>query len=290
MSHLNLLTFYAHLTDRDRAVLSTLDEHRVMTTDQLTRLHFPSTRTCQNRLRALLHLGLLDRFRYARTGGGAYPWNWVLGLHGAWYAAGTNGYPLPTQRTHRDRILRLSTYPRLRHQLMTNEFGVRLAHAAHRDSTVRLQRWWSERTATSRFLRIRPDAHGLWTAGASTVGWFLECDMGTESLPTLIAKLDAYRTLAAAGGPAYPVLFWLPNAQREANLQTLLRRQRPEVAVATAVHDSDPAGRTWTSATVEGRVGLVGLPSSHGLDTAANPNYTDGHLDLTRPDSRPGPG
>ncbi|MBO3744013.1 replication-relaxation family protein [Actinoplanes sp. NEAU-H7] len=58
----------------------------MLTTDQVTALHFDSCRTCQIRLRQ--HSGLLDRFRYARTGGGGDPWSWVIGLHGGRYLAG----------------------------------------------------------------------------------------------------------------------------------------------------------------------------------------------------------
>jgi hypothetical protein len=283
---LALLAHYARLTDRDRAILAILDEHRVLTTDQITRLFFNAERTCRNRLHQLHRIGLLDRFRYARTGGGAHPWNWVLGLHGSWYMAGTTGRPLAHERSHRDRVLRLSAHPILTHQIMANEFGVRLAHTARRQPGIRIDRWWSERTATTRFLRVRPDAHGLYSIDNRTVGWFLECDMGTESLPKLISKLDTYHQLALADGPTYPVLFWLPGRTREANLQRRLHQHPPPVPVATAVHDDDPAGTVWLPAGARARTRLITLPSAHGRNSAANPNYRDGTLDLTGP---PGP-
>jgi hypothetical protein len=282
-SFLELLAHYARLTDRDRAILALLDEHRTFTTEQIARLHFDAVRTCRNRLRELNRTGLLDKFRYARVGGGVRPWNWVLGLHGAWYMAGTTGRPMITQKTHQDRLLRLSAFPALTHQLTTNEFGVRLASTARHEPGIRLDRWWSERTATARFMRVRPDAHGLWSVGDRTVGWFLECDMGTESLPKLVDKLDAYRQLAVVGGPTYPVLFWLPTLVREANLQQLLHRHPPPVPVATATHDTDPAAAVWLPVRGSHRVRLATLPSAHGRNTAANPNYVDGRLDLTAP-------
>src|SRR2546423_10602302 len=229
----HLLALYPHLTIRDRALLAQLDEHQVLTTPQVHRLHYQALRTCQIRLRELHTLGLLERFRFARMYGGSEPWHWTLGLHGARFRAGATGRAAPTERAHREQVLRLTAQARLPHLLATNEFFVRLAHTARIDPRVRLDRWWSERTATARFLRIRPDGHGLWTTRGRTVGWYLECDLGTEPLTRVMSKLEAYERLAASGGPTYPVLFWLPNVDRESHLQQALRRQLPQVPVAT---------------------------------------------------------
>ena len=277
----HLLALYSHLTARDRNLLELLDEHHVLTTGQIHRLYFLAMRTCQIRLRQLHTLGLLERFRYAPMTGGAEPWHWTLGLHGARYRAGATGRPSPTERAHREQVLRLTTQPRLAHLMTGNEFGVRLAHAARLDSRLQLGRWWSERTATARFLGVRPDAHGLWTAHGRTVGWFLECDMGTEQLPRVLAKLTAYERLADSGGPVYPVLFWLPGRGRETHLQQALRGVPPQVPVATATHDADPAGAVWLPVDGGRRVPLAALSSDHGRNTAANPNWVDGQLDLS---------
>jgi Replication-relaxation len=277
----HLLALYPHLTPRDRNLLALLDEHRVLTTGQIHRLHFRALRTCQIRLAELHRLGLLERFRFARMAGGSEPWQWTLGLHGARFRAGATGRPSPTERAHRDQVLRLTAHARLPHLLATNEVFVRLAHTARIDHRVRLDRWWSERTATARFMRVRPDGHGLWTAFGRTVGWFLETDMGTEPLPRLLAKLAAYEQLSAAGGPSYPVLFWLPGAARESHLQQALRRILPEVPVATATHDNDPAGPVWLPADGWQRLPLHELPSDHGRNAASNPNWISGRLDLT---------
>jgi hypothetical protein len=280
-SAINVLALYHRMTLRDRNLLTLLDEHLVLTTDQVHRLHYQAVRTCQIRLRELYTLGLLDRFRFARLYGGSEPWHWVLGLHGARFMAGATGRPAPTLRAHRDQVIRLTARARLPHLLATNEFFVRLAFTARIDHRMRLDRWWSERTATTRFMRIRPDAHGLWTADGRTVGWFLETDMGTEPLTRVIGKLEAYERLAASGGPTYPVLFWLPNADRESHLQQQLRRRLPQVPVATATHETDPAGAVWLPVDGWQRVSLPDLPSEHGMNTVSNPNWIDGQLDLS---------
>lgn len=276
-----LLAIYPHLTRRDRDLLALLDDHQVLTTGQIHRLSFQALRTCQIRLAELRGLGLLERFRFARPFGGSEPWHWTLGLAGARFQAAVTGRAAPTERAHREHVLRLSASPKLTHLLATNEFFVRLHHTARVDTSVRLDRWWSERVSTARFLTVKPDGHGLWTTGGHTIGFFLECDLGTEALPRLVAKLEAYARLTRSGGPRYPVLFWLPNAEREANLQQALRRQVSSVPVATATHDADPTEAVWLPTDGWQRVRLADLPNDHGRDNARNPNWRDGQLDLS---------
>jgi 4-alpha-glucanotransferase len=93
--------------------------------------------------------------------------------------------------------------------------------------------------------------------------------------------LEAYESLAASGGPRYPVLFWLPNADRESHLQQELRRLLPEVPVTTATHDTDPAEAVWLPVDGWQRVSLEHLSSDHGRNAASNPNWIEGQLDLS---------
>jgi hypothetical protein len=288
------LAAHPHLTRRDRDLLTLLEEHQVMTSEQLTRIFFTHRRTCQLRLDLLRGLDLLDRFRFARPFGGTEPWKWVLGYAGARFQAAAAARPAPTERAHREHLLRLSANPSLDHLLTTNEFFARLHHTARTGQSgvdagdggepahgARVGRWWSEQAATARFPGIQPDGHGLWTAHGRTVGFHLECDLGTENLSRLTAKLAGYARLAATGGPTYPVLFWLPSTERETNLQELLRADPPPVSVATATHDTDPAEAVWLPVDGWQRLGLHDLPSDHGPEVAGNVNWVDGHLDLT---------
>lgn len=272
----DLLTIYPHLTDRDRRLLHLLDDHQVLTTDQIHRLAFRATRTCQIRLAELRSLGLLDRFRFARAQGGSHPWHWVLGLAGDRFQAAVNRRPSPTERAHREHVLRLSASPTLAHLVATNEFFVRLHHAAGNVPGASLDRWWSETVAAREFLTVRPDGHGLWSFHGTKVGFFLECDRGSESLPRLVAKLGRYAELARRGGPRYPVLFWLQGAEREANLQHVLRQADIRVPVATATHDTDPAAAVWLPADAWRRVTLTDLPGDHGR----NADWRNEQLDL----------
>jgi hypothetical protein len=268
-----------HITGRDRILLQLLDDHSVLTTDQVHRLLFLALRTCQIRLSELRAIGLVERFRFARASG-TLPWHWTLGLAGHRLQAAVHHRTEPTARSYEQALARLAVNPHLNHRIAVNEFFVRLATYARHTSGVRLERWWSEQRATEEFQTVRPDGHGIWTVGDRTVGAFLECDQRTESPARLIGKLRSYKRLAATNGPRYPVLLWLSSPERELHLHDTLRAEAPSVPVATATHDADPAGPVWLPGDGEQRVPLTELDSFHGRATAANPNFRDGQLHL----------
>jgi hypothetical protein len=272
-----LLTIYPHITSRDRQLLQLLDDHQVLTTDQIHRMLFLARRTCQIRLGELAALGLLDRFRFARAGGGSQPWHWTLGHNGHRFQAPAHNRPEPTVRTSRQTVQRLSANPNLTHLLTANEFFVRLSAYARRHPEARLDRWWSETTTTKQYRTITADGHGLWSIADATVGFFLEADTGTEPLRSrVVTKLDRYAQLIRRGGPRYPVLFWLGSERREEHLHLLLPGRRGDVPFATATHATDPAAAVWLPGGATGRVRLAELPSDHGQPVADNPNYDEG--------------
>jgi hypothetical protein len=271
----SLLAIYPHVTSRDRLLLQLLDEHQVLTTGQIHRMLFSARRTCQIRLNELAALGLVERFRFPRDGGGSQPWHWALGHNGHRFQAAANERPEPTVRASNQTVQRLSANPRLTHLVLANEFFVRLVEHARRHPDARLDRWWSEQVTTRQFRTITADGHGLFSVDDVTAGFFLEADTGTEPHGRLVAKLDRYARLIRRGGPQYPVLFWLGSEQREEHLHQLLAGQNTTVTVATAVHASDPAERVWLARGTTGRVALAELPSDHGQPVADNPNYDD---------------
>jgi hypothetical protein len=271
----SLLAIYPHITSRDRQLLQLLDDHQVLTTDQIHRMLFLARRTCQIRLGELAALGLLDRFRFARPGGGSHPWHWTLGHQGQRFQAAAHHRPEPTVRASRQSVDRLSANPNLTHLLTTNEFFVRLSVYARWHPEAHLDRWWSETMTTKQFRTITADGHGLWSVTDTTVGFFLETDTGSEPLGRVAAKLDRYAQLIRRGGPRYPVLFWLRSEQREDHLHRLLRGRRDSVPLATATHATDPAEAVWLPGGATGRVRLTELPSDHGQPVADNPNYDE---------------
>src|SRR3954465_11422245 len=81
-----LLALSDRLQPRDYTLALLLDEHRVLTTPQITAVLFRSARTCRNRLDVLRRIGFIDRFTPHRPGAAAPP-HWVAGILAARYAA-----------------------------------------------------------------------------------------------------------------------------------------------------------------------------------------------------------
>lgn len=257
------------LTERDLAILETVWEHRVLTTDQLTALFFPGIVVARRRLLRLHQLKALIRQRFAPDTG-SVPFRWALGPAGAAALAARRGVTVRELGYRQDKTVHYLLSQKTPHQLGVNEFFTQLHTHAHRaNSTTTLEEWWPEsRCHRAWGLHARPDAFGRWSDHADgqplVVEFFLEHDTGTEPLNKVIAKLGGYTELAEATGMHTPVLFWLPNPTREANLRRLLGT--PPTPVATAVH-TPPAttADTFTTAldgtALAGPAGPVWLPA-----------------------------
>ncbi|MDG4829974.1 replication-relaxation family protein [Solwaraspora sp. WMMD1047] len=256
------------LTPRDRLLLDLLDQHRTFTTDQLVDLAFGSIGRARNRLNTLHDRDILDRFRhYHRPGSQA--WRWTLGPVGAAILAAGRGEPLPRPAAVRDATARLAMSPTLAHLITVNGFFVALTGHARTHPGARLVRWWNEarcREACGNL--VRPDGHGVWADNGPAVPFWVEVDLGTETLRRVAGKLAGYAALPPRR--AYPVLFWLPTTARETNLHAHLRQAAvPDgVTVATAAADhaapSGPAGPVWRIVGHPDRLRLTDLPEQSG--------------------------
>ena len=252
------------LTPRDRLLLDLLDQHKTFTTDQLVDLAFGSLGRARNRLNTLLDRDILDRFRHYQRPG-SQSWRWTLGPVGAALVAAGRGATLPRPAAVRDATARLAMSPTLGHLLTTNGFFVALTAHARTDPTTRLMWWWNEiRCREEVGTVVRPDGHGAWNVGGQQVPFWLEADLGTETLSRVVGKLTGYAKLPAPR--AYPVLFWFPTTVRELNFHAYLTRAGApgEVIVATAAADhaadaGGPAGPVWRVAGRSGRVSLAEL-------------------------------
>lgn len=263
------------LRPRDYTIAVLLDEHTTLTTEQLTAVLFRNETTCRHRLHALRRISFVDRFLRNRPGA-ANPTCWVPGLLSARYAALAKAENPPTARILRERQDRVYATPLLDHLIATNDFFIGLLTHARQHPGTGLARWWSERTTAAAFgRRIHPDGHGVWLDGDTSTGFHLELDRGTEPLSRLTDRLAAHRRLHAEGGPAYPILFALPNRAREQNLhRRLAERPEPSLTIATTSPESgaDPAGPVWRlGGNGRHRLRLTELPSSHRQPGPLNP-------------------
>ncbi|GAB3868138.1 replication-relaxation family protein [Dactylosporangium cerinum] len=244
-----VLRLQARLTGRDRVLLDWLADHKVLTTFQICHALFGSLDFAQRRLLALYRLGLVDRFRPLRAGGGSFPWHYVLDQIGAEFVAASREQapPRPGQTTERKR--RIAASRTLEHQLGVNQFFTDLAGWARTRPQARLERWWPEQRCaepgvfgTTLISPVRPDGHGVFAEGERRTAFFVEFDTGFEQHSVLLSKVKRYAAHVAQGGPAWPVLFWLPSVARERHLHDLLADVDVAVPVATAARDGLDAG------------------------------------------------
>lgn len=184
----------SRLTDRDRQIAQDCYEHRVLTTEQLRRLHFTDTRSATRRLHALRELRVLERFRPTwRRSEGSSPYHWILDTAGAYVVAaglGLERHQLAGKPQPLDAVAGSAT---LAHRRATNEFATRLiTQARATDATV--PEWRGERGAGELLDGIViPDSYLLLERPASPpVHLLLEIDRGTEDHARLLTKARRY--------------------------------------------------------------------------------------------------
>lgn len=80
---------------------------------------------------------------------------------------------------------------------------------------------------------MRPDGHGIFADGERVVAFFVEFDTGGEQHSVLLSKVSRYDAEhVAKGGPAWPVLLWVPTTARERRPHHLLAGINLTVPVA----------------------------------------------------------
>lgn len=235
------------LTARDAELLRLIAEHRMLTTAQLACALIPNERTCRSRISVLRGLGLVETFRPPGVPGSS-PQHCVATAKALRLLAEAGyGDRVPAVRGAAPRgAVAASTALRsdLAHLASTNEVFCRLRAAARASGgRATLEEWRSEwSTARAFSAQVRPDGFARWRDGEAWCEFFLEYDTGTEALHRLVAKLRGYAALATATAVSSPVLFWLPTAQREANLHAVLTASSAGVPVATANGDPRSVG------------------------------------------------
>ncbi|MGY2125923.1 replication-relaxation family protein [Nocardia gipuzkoensis] len=252
----------SRLTERDRWILRMLHEHRVLTTNQLTSLAFPTQPIALRRLNLLHRYGVVDRFRPWRTQGSA-PMHWVLAPAGAGVLAAEAGITVRELGYQHQRALAIGHSMHLTHTLGVAEwFTALIAHPAldQRGEPGQLKAWWSQTRCERLWGDLaRPDAFGRYTHADTVLDFYLEYDLETTTaLSRVAAKLTGYAELARTTGVIAPVLLWVPSIARETKARAALHRTwerlpDPEaVPVATAAaelltptHEASPADQVW---------------------------------------------
>jgi len=228
------------LSARDKGVLSSVADHRYLTSRQIERFHFhdhatslSGARVGRRVLRRLHSLRVLTHLE-RRIGGihaGSASYIWQVGPAGDRLLRTENGGT--RRRQHEPGRLFLE------HCLAVADAHLKLVEA-DRASIVELVGLQPEPDCWRRFsglggarLMLQPDLYAVTGDRADPEyvnRWFIEVDRGTESLPTLLKKCQQYESYRSTGieqadGDTFPVVVWqLPDENRLTRLRTAIAR------------------------------------------------------------------
>lgn len=231
------------MSERDRAIIETLDSLRVATTEHLRRLHFTdlteasAARQAPKTLARLAQHGVLAALP-RRVGGvraGSAAMVWSLDVAGQRLASGAG--PAGGIRLRRPWAPSL---PFVAHRLAVSGLFVDLTEAA-RAGSCELLSFEAEPLSWRRFTAphggtsyVKPDASVRLGVGDFEHGAFVEVDRATEARPTITRKCTAYRRYWETGreqarfGYFPRVLFAVPSEARKAALVEVFRAQPEE--------------------------------------------------------------
>ncbi|TWP34342.1 replication-relaxation family protein [Leekyejoonella antrihumi] len=247
----------AELADRDRAILAILGTHRFLSTHQVQQFCFPTSnqlrldsaaRETRRTLLRLKRAGALQIVTARRVGGieaGSNVQIWQLTSAGYRLASETVTGGLAPTLAYRTGV---PTTRFLAHELAIADAHLAAMQAAT-DMTAALQ-VQIEKRATRTYtglggaaLRLTPDL-ALRLSGSDADGayedyWFVEVDLGTESLPTLVRKCEQYETYFRTGTEQartgiFPLVLWRFHGGKAETRRTELQRRIQRVGRLTA--------------------------------------------------------
>jgi hypothetical protein len=260
----DILASASWFTKRDDSICMDLYNHRVLTTNQLSDLHFTDPRRARDRLLKLYRHRVIDRFRPFRQLGSA-PWHYVLDELGARVAAATLGIELKQLRYRLERDLDLVNSPRLQHLVEVNDFFVSLITRCRAKPGFELDQWWSEQRCAAKLpTKVRSDGLGRLMGGERPCTFVLELDRGTERGDRLRRKLLSYGRLGRRRDAPDAIVFLFPSAKRERSARQKLDIDiRLRVATShRGLYDRDPLARVWLPIKGDRRISFAELPAA----------------------------
>lgn len=226
-----LLLLRNELSVRDEEILTFLNRHRYATTTHLRDVFFADhatltagTRACIRVLHRLMHNRLIARLE-RRVGGTARGSASTI-----WYLDAAGERLTRPEGARRRRFASVST-PFLAHTLAITDTHVALIARA-RTGAFEIERvdlepdtWRSFLTRAGTAGILKPDLYVHLATPDYDDHWYLEIDLGTESIPVLLAKCHTYTAYKATGRAqaehgVFPRVLWiLPTAARTARLR-----------------------------------------------------------------------
>jgi hypothetical protein len=223
------------LSERDRALLTSVGTLRYVTARQLEALHFANhatpisgARSCRRVLERLTGLRVIERIERRVGGVRAGSSSWV-------YRTG----PVGERLTQDGRRRRREPSPAfLNHTLAVAQVAVdlRIAERAERCEIDQLEVepacWRTVRAGIAGTETLRPDLAVVLGVGDYEHRWFIEVDLDTEHLPAVLRKCRLYDRYYRSGDEQhahgiFPKVAWaVPDKRRVERIETAINRQR----------------------------------------------------------------
>jgi Replication-relaxation len=237
MSRSDTHSMLARLSERDVAILQSLREHRLLSTNQLRRLHFASGHTTaaaatRSTIRVLSRLEsqrLVSRLT-RRIGGvrrGSSGLVWQVGPTGERLLRALSG-----DEQRRRYVEGSGAFTA--HTIATAELALQLTESV-RNGTIELVSLETEPTCWRSFVGshggmeyLKPDLFAVTAAADFEDHWFIEADLGTEHPPVVVRKAQVYQRYATYGAHQarhglFPAVLWVvPSEARRAALSAAL--------------------------------------------------------------------
>jgi hypothetical protein len=226
------------LSDRDRAILMSLDSYGLLRTTHLQQLHFTThstpdaaARICRRVLKRLSEHRLIEPIE-RRIGGIR------AGSSGTVWRVGPSGDRLLRAGDH-DAARSRRREPSLRfleHRMLVADVACAVTTAAGQGSFELLRiepepaSWRDYSGLHGGRDTLKPDLFVVTAAGDYEDHWFIEVDRGTESLPTLLKQCHQYETYRHSGreqgaSGVFPWVLWLlPDEHRRGRLREAIHR------------------------------------------------------------------
>jgi len=254
------------LTVRDVSIILSIYENRFLKRDQIQRLHFPnaSVSACNMRMKKLEEHQFLDRLVKPVAAGSAQA-AYALDKRGADVVAAT--LEIDRHQVRWNRANNRVEFFFLEHTLGVSEFRVCLdvALAARREELLFYQRGdrshlrrISVTGVRKKYFVVAPDAFFGIQTGRGKCIFFLEVDLGTETLSRFAEKVTAYKRYWKSrqyteeyGFNNFRVLTVCESERRLANLRQATGkvggRQMFLFTTFSAMQQNSPLGSVWLS-------------------------------------------
>lgn len=248
-----------HLGERDLAILASIRQSKYLTSDQVRRLHFMGHSTPTAAIRAAnrnlgklreLHLitAMTRRVGGIRGGSGSYIWHLT--------EAGERMLRLVSPNASKRRTRFLESSGRfLRHTLAVAECSIQIREICEKQKELSLVTVafepdsWRAYSRAGKVVSLRPDLYAKTICGEYEDCWFIEVDLGTESIPAILEQCRRYHKYFSTGLEqeefgVFPLTVWIvPSTKRRDMLKEAIRKTfagQPSLFVVVTPEELEP--------------------------------------------------